>query len=83
MTDSRRYRRTLSDGLSRAAAPSYLLNIGFSHEDMEARRIDVEDADLAERLRDRSLPEPRYPTGVFARYAAQVASASDGAVTRP
>ena len=51
--------------------------------DVEARRIDVEGVDVAERLRDWSPPEPRYRTGVFAKYAAQVTSASDGAVTRP
>jgi dihydroxy-acid dehydratase len=51
--------------------------------DVEAQRIDVEGVDLAERLRDWSPPEPRYRTGVFAKYAAQVTSASDGAVTRP
>src|SRR5215470_9693944 len=34
MTDFRRYSRTLYDGLSRAAARSYLLNIGFSHADL-------------------------------------------------
>jgi dihydroxy-acid dehydratase len=51
--------------------------------DVEARRIDVEGVDVADRLRDWSPPEPRYRTGVFAKYAAQVTSASDGAVTRP
>jgi len=51
--------------------------------DVEAGRIDVEGVDVAERLRDWSPPEPRYGTGVFAKYAAQVTSASDGAVTRP
>jgi dihydroxy-acid dehydratase len=51
--------------------------------DVAAQRIDVEGVDIAERLRDWSPPEPRYRTGVFAKYAAQVTSASDGAVTRP
>jgi dihydroxy-acid dehydratase len=51
--------------------------------DVSAQRIDVEGVDIAERLRDWSPPEPRYRTGVFAKYAAQVTSASDGAVTRP
>jgi dihydroxy-acid dehydratase len=51
--------------------------------DVAERRIDVEGVDLAERLRDWSPPEPRYRTGVFAKYAAQVTSASDGAITRP
>jgi dihydroxy-acid dehydratase len=51
--------------------------------DVADRRIDVEDVDVAERLRDWSPPEPRYRGGVFAKYAAQVTSASEGAVTRP
>jgi dihydroxy-acid dehydratase len=51
--------------------------------DVAAGRIDVEGVDVAERLRDWSPPEPRYRAGVFAKYAAQVTSASDGAVTRP
>ena len=51
--------------------------------DVAERRIDVEGVDLAERLRDWSPPEPHYRSGVFAKYAAQVTSASDGAITRP
>src|SRR2546430_7593647 len=44
MTDPRRYSRTLYDGLSRAAARSYLLNIGFSHEDLERPIVGVNHA---------------------------------------
>ena len=33
MSELRRYSRTLYDGMERANARSYLLNIGFSHED--------------------------------------------------
>jgi dihydroxy-acid dehydratase len=51
--------------------------------DVGRRAIDIEGVDVADRLRDWSPPEPRYRTGVFAKYAAQVTSASDGAVTRP
>lgn len=51
--------------------------------DIAGRRIDVEGVDLAERLRDWSPPEARYRTGVFAKYMAQVTSASEGAITRP
>lgn len=51
--------------------------------DIERRVVDVELApdDLAARLREWTPPEPRYRTGVFAKYAARVASASRGAVT--
>jgi dihydroxy-acid dehydratase len=44
MTDLRRHSRTLYDGLSRAAARSYLLNIGFSHDDLEKPIVGVNHA---------------------------------------
>jgi dihydroxy-acid dehydratase len=52
--------------------------------DVAARRLDV-DADLATRRREQpAAPRPhRYTHGVLAKYAALVASASEGAVTRP
>ena len=52
--------------------------------DIEARRLDVElsDDEVDARLRDWSPPAPRYTAGVFAKYAALVSSASQGAVTR-
>jgi dihydroxy-acid dehydratase len=52
--------------------------------DVEARelRADLSIAELAARLRDWAPPPPRYTTGVFAKYAALVSSASEGAVTR-
>jgi len=53
--------------------------------DIEARRLDVElsDQELVKRLANWKPPEPRYKTGVYAKYAALVASASEGAITRP
>jgi dihydroxy-acid dehydratase len=51
--------------------------------DVGRRSIDVEEVDLAERLREWSPPEPHYRGGVFAKYAAQVRSASEGAITAP
>ncbi|HET6847548.1 MAG TPA: dihydroxy-acid dehydratase [Gaiellales bacterium] len=53
--------------------------------DIEARELRVElSADEIEaRLRDWSPPPPRYTTGVLAKYAALVSSASEGAITRP
>ena len=41
MTDLRRHSRTLYDGLSRASARSYLLNIGFSREDLQKPIVGV------------------------------------------
>jgi dihydroxy-acid dehydratase len=53
--------------------------------DIHARRLDVEvlDTVLQERLSKWQEPVPRYLSGVFAKYAALVSSASEGAVTHP
>jgi dihydroxy-acid dehydratase len=53
--------------------------------DVDARelRVELSDDELEARLRDWQAPEPRYAQGVFAKYAALVSSASEGAVTRP
>jgi dihydroxy-acid dehydratase len=52
--------------------------------DVDARRLDVEisDDELARRAAEWRQPEPRYTRGVFAKYAAGVGSASEGATTR-
>jgi dihydroxy-acid dehydratase len=44
-------------------------------------QVDVSDAELARRRENWRPPEPRYKTGVLAKYAALVSSASLGAVT--
>jgi dihydroxy-acid dehydratase len=51
--------------------------------DVEARRLDVAiaEAEMNERRRRWSPPPPRYTTGVMAKYAKLVSSASQGAVT--
>jgi len=53
--------------------------------DVSRRVLEVEISDevLRERMKEWKAPEPRYPTGVFAKYAALVSSASQGAITRP
>src|SRR5205814_2009546 len=53
--------------------------------DIKARRLDVElsDAEIADRLSNWAEPAPRYTSGVFAKYAALVSSASEGAITQP
>ncbi len=53
--------------------------------DINARRLTVElsEAEITRRLSKWKEPEPRYTSGVFAKYAALVSSASEGAVTRP
>jgi dihydroxy-acid dehydratase len=53
--------------------------------DINARRLDLEvsEAALKERLSKWQEPAPRYLTGVFAKYAALVSSASEGALTHP
>ena len=53
--------------------------------DVEARELQVElsDDEIEARLRDWTPPPPRYTTGVLAKYASLVSSASLGAVTKP
>ena len=53
--------------------------------DVRERVLEVEIADevLRQRMKEWKPPQPRYPTGVFAKYAALVSSASQGAITRP
>jgi dihydroxy-acid dehydratase len=52
--------------------------------DVEERevRVELSEDEIAARLRDWKAPPPRYASGVFAKYAALVSSASEGAVTR-
>jgi dihydroxy-acid dehydratase len=52
--------------------------------DVIQRVLEVEGGyeSLRERMKAWKAPQPRYPTGVFAKYAALVSSASEGAVTR-
>jgi len=53
--------------------------------DVNRRLLEVEinDEVLRERMKEWKPPQPRYPKGVFAKYAALVASASQGAITKP
>jgi dihydroxy-acid dehydratase len=53
--------------------------------DVDARRVDLEITaqEMQRRLKDFRPPAPRYRTGVFAKYAALVSSAEEGAVTSP
>jgi len=45
--------------------------------------LDVSDEELANRLARWTAPAPKYRDGVFAKYAALVSSASQGAITKP
>jgi dihydroxy-acid dehydratase len=51
--------------------------------DVDGRRIDValSDEEIARRVAEYEPPEPAYRSGVMAKYAASVSSASEGAVT--
>jgi len=53
--------------------------------DVDARelRVELPDGELERRLQRWTPPPPRYTSGVLAKYAALVSSASDGAITRP
>jgi dihydroxy-acid dehydratase len=52
--------------------------------DVSQRMLQVEISDdvLHQRMKEWKSPQPRYRTGVFAKYAALVSSASQGAITR-
>jgi len=52
--------------------------------DIDSRKLDAEltSSLIVERMRKWAPPESRYKTGVFAKYAHLVSSASDGAITR-
>ncbi len=51
--------------------------------DVDARRLDVDlsEDEMDKRLRQWKAPEPRYASGVMAKYARLVSSAAEGAVT--
>ena len=51
--------------------------------DVEARTIDValSDDEIAKRIGEYEPPEPEFTSGVMAKYAATVSSASAGAIT--
>jgi dihydroxy-acid dehydratase len=51
--------------------------------DIDARELSValSDEEIAARVAAYEPPEPAYPTGVMAKYAATVSSASAGAIT--
>jgi len=53
--------------------------------DITNRRLDVDltAAEIASRLEGWTPPAPHYTSGVFAKYAALVSSAAEGAITRP
>jgi dihydroxy-acid dehydratase len=53
--------------------------------DTKIRRLELEisDAEISRRMAEWKAPSPRYKTGVFAKYAALVNSASEGAITTP
>ena len=53
--------------------------------DTKTRKLELEipDAEISRRMSEWKPPAPLYKTGVFAKYAALVTSASEGAVTRP
>jgi dihydroxy-acid dehydratase len=53
--------------------------------DVQTRVLEVEISNevLRQRMAQWKPPQPRYPKGVFAKYAALVSSASQGAITTP
>ena len=69
-----------------AAAGGYLAAVrdgDIIEIDIEKRLLQVvlSDEEIKARMADWKAPEPRYKTGVFAKYAKLVTSASEGAIT--
>jgi dihydroxy-acid dehydratase len=50
--------------------------------DKRVHNVEITDEEMTRRLADWTPPPPHYTTGVFAKYAKLVSSASEGAVTR-
>jgi len=57
-----------------------IINIDVSKRLLE---VAISDAVLQKRMMEWTPPKPHYMTGVFAKYAALVSSASQGAITAP
>ena len=51
--------------------------------DRRSLELEIPFAELQSRLQGFTPPAPRYPSGVFAKYAALVSSAEEGAITSP
>ena len=51
--------------------------------DARSLNVDISDDEIAKRLAAWTRPAPRYTSGVLAKYASLVTSASEGAITKP
>ena len=49
----------------------------------EVTQVDLTDDEINARMSDWQPPEPTYTSGVMAKYASLVSSASEGAITKP
>jgi len=69
---------------ARGGAIAIIAEGDFIVFDLDARKLQVElsDEEIKARLAKWKAPAPNYKTGVFAKYAALVSSASLGAITR-
>jgi len=56
------------------------INIDIDHRTLA---VELSEQEIRARLSGWQAPAPRFTSGVFAKYAAQVSSAAEGAVTRP
>ncbi len=57
-----------------------MINIDVNKRLLE---MEVSEKEIEKRMSAWKPPQPRYPTGVFAKYGALVSSAAEGAITRP
>jgi len=56
-----------------------IININIDERTLS---VELSDAEIRERLKNWTPPQPNYPAGVFHKYAALVTQASEGAITR-
>jgi dihydroxy-acid dehydratase len=56
-----------------------MINIDINKRVLE---MEISDAEIKRRMSNWKAPKPRYPKGVFAKYAALVSSAAQGAITQ-
>jgi len=56
-----------------------IININLDERTLS---VELSDAEIRERLKNWTPPQPNYPAGVFHKYAALVTQASEGAITR-
>ena len=64
-------------------SPPYMKATPSTSTSISDLEVEVSDSALRQRMAQWKPPQPKYPSGVFGKYASLVSSASEGAITRP